>query len=121
MKTKTTTQQQTIDATGRTLGRVSSEVAKILMGKDKPTFERHIAVGSAVMLTNASKAKMDPRKMAVNEHKRYSGYPGGLKREKLTQVAKKKGYAEIFRKAIYGMLPNNKLRPIMMKRLTISE
>lgn len=120
MKTKQTT-QHTIDATGRTLGRVSSEVAKLLMGKDKPTFERHKTTGSPVLLTNASKAKFDPRKMAVNEHHNYSGYPGGLKREKLTRVAEKKGYAEIFRKAIQGMLPNNKLRPILMKRLTISE
>jgi large subunit ribosomal protein L13 len=119
MKTKNTA--HTIDATGRTLGRVSSEVAKLLMGKDKPTFERHMVTGDQVSLVNVSKAKMDPRKMAVNEHKRYSGYPGGLKREKLTRVAEKKGYAEIFRKAIHGMLPNNKLRPILMKRLTISE
>jgi large subunit ribosomal protein L13 len=119
MKTKNTA--HTVDATGRTLGRVSSEVVKLLMGKDKPTFERHKVTGDPVMLTNVSKAKMDPRKMAVNEHKNYSGYPGGLRRQKLTQVAREKGYAEIFRKAIYGMLPNNKLRPIIMKRLTISE
>ncbi len=112
---------ETIDASGKTLGRVASVAATALMGKDKPTFVKNMVTGAKVHIVNASKMKIDPRKMTVNVHTRYSGYPGGQKQETLAKVAKSKGYGEIFRHAVKGMIPNNKLRPIIMKRLTISE
>lgn len=111
----------TIDAKGKTLGRTASAVAKILMGKHKPTFERNKVTGEKVNLINVSKAKISPVKMDVKTYARFSGYPGGLIKEKMSNVATRKGYAELFKVAIYGMIPANKLRSVIMKNLTISE
>ncbi len=116
-KTKTTT----IDAKGKTLGRVASVVAKALMGKDAATFERHNITGGAVVVTNASQIKIDPRKMEGIQYAQYSGYPGGLRYESLADVIEKKGIEEALRRAVYGMLPGNKLRPKIMKNLTVNE
>lgn len=111
----------TIDATGRGIGRVATEAATILMGKHKPTFERHKITGDAVHITNASKLKIDPRKLETKMYKRYSGFPGGLKEESLGRVIERKGIAEVLNHAIRGMLPANRLRKQIMKNITISE
>ena len=111
----------TIDAQGKTLGRTASAVAKLLMGKDSPTYERNIASKNKVMLVNVSKAKINDKKMDTKTYARYSLYPGGLVKEKMSHLAARKGHAELFRLAIYGMLPANKLRPILMKNLTVTE
>lgn len=111
----------TIDATGKTLGRTATAVAIILMGKNKANFERHLVSGEQVKLVNVSKAKIDPRKLDEKMYKSYSGYPGGLKHEKMKAVVNRKGYAEVFRTAIYGMLPANRLRNQLMKNLTVTE
>jgi large subunit ribosomal protein L13 len=111
----------TIDAKGKTLGRTASAVAKLLMGKDKATFERHLVTGSKVNLINVGQAKISKTKLDTKTYARYSGYPGGLTKEKMSNVAARKGYAELFKLAVYGMLPANKLRPIIMKNLTVSE
>jgi large subunit ribosomal protein L13 len=110
-----------VDATDRTLGRVASEVAKLLMGKDSATFERNEVSKNKVNLINVSKAKIDPKKFRAKTYLSYSGYPGGLKERTMERVIEKKGYSEVFRKAVYGMLPINKLRDKMIKNLTISE
>ncbi len=111
----------TIDAQGKTLGRTATAVAKLLMGKDSPTFERNKVSTNKVHLVNVSKAKIDSKKMDTKTYARYSLYPGGLVKEKMGHMAVRKGYGELFKLAVYGMLPNNKLRPILMKNLTISE
>ena len=111
----------TIDAKGKTLGRTATAVAKLLMGKHKPTFERHLVTGEKVNLINVSKAKISAVKLGTKTYARYSGYPGGLVKEKMSDVSARKGYAEVFKLAIYGMLPSNKLRSVIMKNLTISE
>lgn len=110
-----------IDASGLTVGRLCTQVAIALMGKDEPTFERHKITGGTVTIVNASKIKIDPRKLDTVKFAQYSGYPGGLRFETLAQVLEKKGIEEVLRRAVYGMLPGNKLRPELMKKLTVTK
>ena len=111
----------TVDATGKTLGRLASEVAKLLMGKNSTSFVRNTVSGNVVVVENASKIKVDPRKLEEKTYSRYSGYPGGLKTPSMAQVIEKKGYREVVTIAVKGMLPDNKLKSIMMKNLTVKE
>lgn len=116
-----TTEIKTVDAGGRTLGRVASEVAKSLMGKDKVTFERNTYTGSPVTVVNASKLKITTKKLEEIYHTRYSGVPGGLRILTGTHTAKTKGYKELIKMATEQMLPDNKLRREMMKNLKITD
>ena len=111
----------TINATGKTLGRVASETAKILRGKAEVSFERHIVPNISVTITNASKVKIMDKKLKEKIYDRYSGYPGGRHEETMGDLAKRKGYSELFMMAVNGMIPNNKLRPHIMKQLIITE
>lgn len=110
-----------IDATGKSIGRVASEAAMHLMGKTAPTYARNAVTGVDVKIINASKATIDPRKGTDKVYTRYTGYPGGLRKTTLNQMIEKKGSTEPFKKAVRGMLPSNKLRPIMLKKLTVEE
>ncbi len=112
---------QTIDAKGKRLGRVASEAAHVLMGKDDPSFVRNKVTSLGVSVTNAGLMLIDPKKIKQKEYTRYSGYPGGLKKELLEKVIKDKGVSEVLSRAIYGMLPSNKLRSQRMKLLSIHE
>ncbi len=114
-------EQHTIDATGKRLGRVATEIATLLMGKHRPDAVRHIAKPIFVTVTNASKLLIDERKRNQKTYQRYSGYPGGLKTLSLVQVVAQKGYREILKFAVYGMLPSNRLRAVRMKKLTITD
>lgn len=111
----------TIDAEGKKLGRVASEAAKLLMGKNLTTFAREKAPIVSVMITNASKLSISEDKRKNKKYPFFSGYQGGLRFETLKNLSSRRGYAEIVRHAVKGMLPGNKLRPAMMKRLVISE
>lgn len=110
-----------IDAQGRVLGRVASEVAMSLMGKTKPNFERNKYSGMLVTVLNASKLRITPKKLTEIYHTRYSGIPGGLRILSGTETAEKKGLKELIRLATYQMLPSNKLRRTMMKNLKIED
>src|ERR1035437_623885 len=121
MKTTAKKIEKTIDASGRTLGRVATEVAMVLMGKNKPSFERNVYSGSPVKVINASKLKITVKKLAEIYHTRYSGYRGGLRVLKGTETAEKKGLKELIRLATYQMLPDNKLRREMMMNLKIED
>jgi large subunit ribosomal protein L13 len=112
---------KTIDAEGRTLGRVSSEVAMSLMGKTKATFERNIYSGFPVKVVNAAKLRITAKKLEEIYHARYSGIPGGLRILKGTETMEKQGLKELIRLATFQMLPGNKLRRIMMKNLKIED
>jgi large subunit ribosomal protein L13 len=109
----------TIDATDKKLGRVASEAAVVLMGKDKADFARNTLSGTRVCIRHADLLDISEKKLAMKTYARYSGYPGGLKHEPMRKVIEKKGHEEVVRKAVYGMLPGNKLRPQMMKNLTV--
>ena len=111
----------TINAEGKRIGRVATEVAVLLMGKNNKDFARNVLPDVSVTVTNASKAKIDDKKMDQKTYKRYSGYPGGLKTHTMAQVSAKKGNSELFKEAISGMLPKNRMRSKMMNNLTITE
>ena len=110
-----------IDAKGRSLGRVATEIAIKLRGKDEPGYQPHIASKNKVRILNANQIVMTGNKLKQKEYTSYTGYPGGLRKEKIAKVIDKKGYKEVIRKAVYRMLPNNKLRSIHIKNLEIVE
>jgi large subunit ribosomal protein L13 len=116
-----TTTQYKIDAKGKSIGRVSTEAASVLMGKTSPAFQKHIAADVEVLIENASKAMIAPNKQKEIQSKTYSGYPGGLKERTLAQTIAKKGYGEVFVHAISRMIPRNKLHKVRMKHLTVTE
>jgi len=111
----------TIDAHGKMIGRIASEAATYLMGKNTPEFAKNKIPKVSVTIVNASKANILDKKKKETIYTHYTGYPGGLRKLSMEQVIAKKGYQEIFRKAIYGMLPTNKLRSKMIKNLTVTE
>ena len=111
----------TIDASKRVLGRVASEAAKALMGKNLPNYTANKVANTLVIITNASKTKMTERRMNETLHEKYSGHPGGFKVETNAKILEKKGWNALYELAVHGMLPSNKLRPLMMKHLTIKD
>lgn len=122
MKTeKTTIETKVIDASGRTLGRLASEVAGFLMGKNKVSFQRHIYSGMPVKVVNASRVRITNKKLSEIYHTRYSGYPGGLRVLTGHYTKEKNGMKELVKLAVFQMLPGNKLRREMMKHLTIED
>lgn len=114
-------EEKTIDAAGQTLGRVASEIAMSLMGKTKPTFERNKYCGFPVKVINASRLKITAKKLEEIYHTRYSGMRGGLRVLKGTETAEKKGLKKLVKLATFQMLPDNKLRRVMMKNLIIED
>ena len=119
--TKEATITKTVDASGRTLGRVASEAAISLMGKNKPSFERNKYSGFPVKVVNASKLRITSKKLETIFHTRYSGLRGGLRVIKGAETAEKMGFKELIKLAVYQMLPSNKLRRTMLKHLTIKD
>lgn len=111
----------TIDAKDARLGKVASSAAAHLMGKDSVTFARNVAPRVKVKIVNAGQVAIDARKMSRKTYTSYSGYPAGLKKRTMRDVVAKKGHAELFRKAVKGMLPKNKLQAVMMRNLQIEE
>jgi large subunit ribosomal protein L13 len=116
-----TIQKVVIDATDKTLGRLSTEVAKNLLAKNSTSFAKNFTAKIKVEVVNASKLKVTGGKMKSKTHKRFSLYPGGLQTPSWEQVASKKGYKELVRHAVEGMLPKNSLQKERMKNLKISE
>jgi len=110
-----------IDAQNRTMGRVATEAAMALMGKDKATYEPNKVSGSKVKIVNASKMKITVQRLDGKSYQNYSGYPGGQKTTTMAQVIAKKGYSEVLKKAIKGMIPRNRLQAPRMNNLTITE
>lgn len=108
----------TIDATGQSIGRLATKVAVLLRGKEKPDFEHHIDGGDSVVVTNFKNVRVTGKKMEQKTYYRHSAYLGGLKSRTL-----KESFAiepkEILRKAVWGMLPKNKLRSKQIKRLRV--
>jgi large subunit ribosomal protein L13 len=111
--------EHTIDAQGKKLGRIASQAAALLMGKNRADFVRNAIPEVKVKVVNAGKLDVTNKKMEQKTYKAYSGYPGGLKVSGMKKVIADKGMREVLRKAIHGMLPTNKLRDRMMKNLDI--
>ncbi len=110
-----------LDAKDKKIGRVASEAAILLMGKDTPAFAKNIVADVKVEIINVSKADISEKKKKTRVHITYSGYPGGQKRELLGDLIARKGTAEAFKRAVKGMLPDNKLKSKMMLNLTVTE
>jgi len=111
----------TIDAQNKTLGRVASEAAKVLLGKHKATFVKNAVMGEEVKIINSSKVKISGAKEKDKKYIRYSGYPGGQKEESYAMLVARRGEGEALRRAILGMLPKNKLQTKRIKLLTIEK
>ena len=107
-----------IDATNAVLGRLAAQVAKILRGKDKPSFTPHVDCGDNVIIINAEKVRLTGKKLTDKEYVRHSGYTGGIR---LTTPAEylKKNPEFIIEKAVKGMLPRTRLGAAQMRNLKV--
>ena len=109
-----------IDVKGKVLGRESTQIAKLLMGKGKPHFVRNLDVGDYVVVVNAKEVKLTGKKETQKNYYNFSGYPGGLRVRTLAEVRATKP-EEIIHRSVKGMLPQNRLRDKMLKRLKVFE
>ncbi|MFL5922994.1 MAG: 50S ribosomal protein L13 [Gaiellaceae bacterium] len=107
-----------VDATGKTLGRLATQIADALRGKRKPDYTPHIDVGDFVVVVNAEKIAVTGKKLDDKIYHRHSGYPGGLKSRPLRQELERRP-TEVLRKAVKGMLPRNRLARAQMRKLKI--
>ena len=111
----------TIDAQDKSLGRVASAAAKALLGKHTATFAKNVVADVQVEILNASKVRISGDKEKQKLYIRYSGYPGGQKKETYGMLVSRRGYGEAIRRAVLGMLPKNRLQAKRIQLLTIEE
>lgn len=107
-----------VDAEGKTLGRVASQVAAVLRGKNKPTFTPHVDCGDYVIVINADKVEVTGKKRKEKVYKHHTGYPGGLRETTFDKLIAKKP-EEVIRHAVKGMMPKGKLGRQMYKKLKV--
>ncbi|NMC72929.1 MAG: 50S ribosomal protein L13 [Geobacteraceae bacterium] len=107
-----------VDVENKVLGRVATQIASILRGKNKPLFSPHVDSGDFVIVVNAEKVVLTGNKLSDKIYYSHSGYPGGIKSITAGKLMEKKA-EEIIRKAVKGMLPKNKLASHMLKKLKI--
>ena len=107
-----------VDADGATLGRLATRIATLLRGKHRATFSTHIDTGDPVIVVNASKIKVTGRKLQAKQYVRHSGYPGGMRTESLERLLARRP-EEVIRRAVRGMVPQNRLGEQMMRKLRV--
>ncbi len=107
-----------VDAEGKTLGRLASQIAHILRGKHKPIYTPHVDTGDFVIVVNADKIHVTGNKAEQKMYYRHSGYPGGLKGMNFNQVMEKDPTRAVYT-AVKGMLPHNRLGRAMLKKLRV--
>jgi large subunit ribosomal protein L13 len=107
-----------VNAQGKVLGRLASELAKILRGKHKPTYTPHLDTGDFVVVVNAGKVILTGKKMKDKIYYHYTGYPGGIKEMSAGKLLAKKP-TEMVRIAVRGMLPKNSLGRQMLRKLKV--
>ena len=107
-----------IDAEGQVLGKVATEAATLLRGKHKPIWAPHVDTGDHVIVVNAAKLDVTPRKLADKVYHRHSGYPGGLKTRTLNDMLERRP-EEVIRLAVRGMLPKNRLARKQLTKLKV--
>jgi large subunit ribosomal protein L13 len=108
----------TIDAAGKSLGRIASQVAGLLRGKGSPDFQPNIISSQRVVITNAAQVRVTGKKLLQRTTERYSGYPSGLKKIPYQRTFKKSP-SEFIKNAVSGMIPRNRLKKEILKHLTI--
>jgi len=107
-----------VDVGGKILGRQAVPIARILMGKNKPQYTPFFDLGDFVVVVNADKVRLSGKKEDTKTYYRYSGYPGGLKSVVFSKYVQRKP-EELFRKAVWGMLPKGPLGRKMLKKLKV--
>jgi large subunit ribosomal protein L13 len=107
-----------VDAEGKTLGRLATEIAVLLRGKNKPQYTPHVDTGDFVVVVNAGKVAVTGNKLEDKMYYRHSGYPGGLRVRSLQQMLQARP-TEVLRKAVKGMMPKNKLAAKQIGKLKI--
>jgi large subunit ribosomal protein L13 len=107
-----------VDAEGQTLGRLATEIATILRGKNKPQYTPHVDTGDFVVVVNAEKVAVTGRKAEQKVYRRHSGYPGGLKETSYERMMERRP-TEILRRAVKGMMPKNRLARQQLRKLKI--
>src|SRR4051794_679600 len=107
-----------VDATGKTLGRLATQIADILRGKRKPVYTPHVDVGDFVIVVNAERISVTGNKRAEKRYYRHSGYPGGLRSRTLEEMLARRP-EEVLRKAVRGMLPRSRLGRAQLRKLKV--
>ncbi len=107
-----------VDAENKILGRLASQVARLLMGKTKPQFTRHLNLGDNVIVVNVDKIRATGKKQWQKEYYHHTGYPGGLRAKTLGERLSAEP-EKMFRDAVYGMLPKNRLGRKMLAHLHV--
>ena len=107
-----------IDASGKTLGRLATQIARLLMGKNKPIFTRNLDTGDHVVVINAAKIRVTGKKLTDKMYYRHSGYPGGFKAESYRDIAARHPTRPL-EQAVKGMLPHNRLGAAMFRKLKV--
>ena len=107
-----------IDADGKTLGRLATQIADLLRGKGKPEYTPHVDSGDFIVVVNAEKIAVTGKKLDTKIYYRHSGYPGGLKQRTLREQLQRRP-TEVLRKAVKGMLPKNRLANRQIVKLKI--
>ncbi len=107
-----------VDVKGKVLGRVSTDIAKLLMGKSKPYFSKNLDCGDFVVVVNAAEVKTTGKKETDKVYTRYSGYSSGLRKITLGEMRASRP-EDIIKHSVSGMVPKNKLRASMLKRLYV--
>ena len=108
-----------VDANGLVLGRMASEIAKLLRGKHKPTYTPNMDCGDDIIVINAEKVKLTGKKDANKIYYRHTGYPGGLKSQKASDILEGKNPEKVVKLAIKRMIPNNPLGRKQLKNLKV--
>ena len=107
-----------IDANGQVLGRLATSIARMLIGKDKPTYTPFLDCGDHIVVINAERVKLTGNKMDQKVYRHHSGWPGGLKEVSIRALMQRRP-EEVIREAVLGMLPKNKLRARRAKKLRV--
>jgi large subunit ribosomal protein L13 len=107
-----------VDADGRTLGRLATQIADLLRGKGKPQYTPHVDSGDFVVVVNAEKVRVTGKKLEQKRYYRHSGYPGGLRERTLAEQLERRP-EDVLRRAVKGMLPRNRLASRQLVKLKI--
>jgi large subunit ribosomal protein L13 len=111
----------TIDAQNKKIGRIASEAAALLMGKSSTSFAKNVVADVKVEIVNAEKADVNAKKKIGDNYTTYTGFRGGLNQEKLGHLIDRAGMTEVLKRAVYNMIPKNKLRTSRLKNLSIKK
>lgn len=118
--TKPETKEYTFDAQGQILGRLASQIAKVLQGKESAAYRKYLLAPVKIVVKHCDKIRVTGNKLDEKQYHHYSGYPGGLKSMPLKELLVKHPEAAL-KQAVYGMLPKNRMRRTMIKNVVFEQ